>query len=238
MFQLIFRPFFFFFRQLLLFFFGQCFFLLTILLFIDRVSCFFYHAAFLFGPCFFLDHVSFLFGPCFFPFWTVFLFFLQGQISATFMVPIYNDNLLPVNEAQREVEMSLSLGGGGTGNALLPAGTYVLSPSTAHLGIRESTRMPDSIGRIGFAASSVSATESAREVMLVVERKGGSSGAVVVRFVASSEAGATALACRYVVVHDAPDYSYRPRSTQTGSLCEPIRTMLLFCYFVGSFFLF
>ena len=57
--------------------------------------------------------------------------------------------------------------------------------------------MPDSIGRIGFAASSVSATESAREAMLVVERKGGSSGAVVVRFVASSEAGATALACRY-----------------------------------------
>jgi hypothetical protein len=57
--------------------------------------------------------------------------------------------------------------------------------------------MPDSIGRIGFAASSVSATESAREAMLVVERKGGSSGAVVVRFVASSEAGATALVCRY-----------------------------------------
>jgi hypothetical protein len=53
---------------------------------------------------------------------------LQGQISATFMVPIYNDNLLPVNEAQREVEMSLSLGGGARGTRCCPQARMCCPP--------------------------------------------------------------------------------------------------------------
>ena len=65
---------------------------------------------------------------------------------------------------------------------------YTITPNSAFLGIEESTLLPDAIGTIGFVANKIVASETSREAVAIIERRGGTSGAVVIQYTATTDA--------------------------------------------------